>query len=222
MYFLFRGRCDQIFSYACGACSRVFLPSLPALSNNPHAGQWWTEEPCSLLACHRNLTASRVQGQTRKGSLELSITPALAETPAGSCLPSFIHSLFLFFHSIVHVSSISRTASFSRVSFLCLLLWSFLVNPAESVSISTHTHTLAFTHTHTYVAFSYLYLFNRCTQSASRSNSVWILALANTHLGLFAHRNLSVTWHTHTHTRAHTPTQAQKHTHCAIMHNSIS
>lgn len=54
------------------------------------------EEPCFLLACQRNVTASSVQGQTGECSLQLSITPGLAETPIGSCLSSLSFISFCF------------------------------------------------------------------------------------------------------------------------------
>lgn len=47
------------------AAASSFLLCLPALSNDPHAGQGWTEEQWCLLACQRNVTASHMQGRSR-------------------------------------------------------------------------------------------------------------------------------------------------------------
>lgn len=74
----------------------VFPLSSPALSNDPHAGRGWTEEPRCLLACQRNVTASSVQGQTGECSLQLSITPGAGrDTHRELSSLSFIY-LFVF------------------------------------------------------------------------------------------------------------------------------
>lgn len=55
----------RFFSYETTAAASSFLLCLPALSNDPHAGQGWTEEQWCLLACQRNVTASHMQGRSR-------------------------------------------------------------------------------------------------------------------------------------------------------------
>lgn len=78
----------------------VFPLSLPALSNDPHAGQGWTEEQWCLLACQRNVTASSVQGQLESVACSSQSLQGLAETHTHTegCLPSLSFISFTLFH----------------------------------------------------------------------------------------------------------------------------
>lgn len=117
----------RIFLYECRSAASGFPLSLPALSNDPHAGQGWTEEPWCLLACQRNVTASSVQGQTRECSLQLSITPGAGwDTHRELSSLSFIY-LFLFQPFYLSCFLISRSLPYlvafplSSFSFVILL-----------------------------------------------------------------------------------------------------
>lgn len=99
------------------------------------------EEPCFLLACQRNVTASSVQGQTGECSLQLSITPGAGrDTHRELSVFSFIY-LFLF--SPFYVSSISRSLPLSLFPRLPHLWPSFhigLVSICRLLADFTQTH----------------------------------------------------------------------------------
>lgn len=114
----------RIFLYRYGAEASGSPLFLPALSNDPHAGQGWTEEPWFLLACQRNVTASSVQGQTGEYSLQLSITPGAGrETHGELSALSFIYLLFhclylscslIFFRSLHYSGAFPSSFSLHR------------------------------------------------------------------------------------------------------------
>lgn len=116
------------------------------------------EEPCFLLACQRNVTASSVQGQTGECSLQLSITPGAGrDTHRELSVFSFIY-LFLF--SPFYVSSISRSlpyfvafpASPSFVTFL-----SYRTCQHLSSARRFYTNTWIFSNNFSSSLFSLLY-----------------------------------------------------------------
>lgn len=116
------------------------------------------EEPCFLLACQRNVTASSVQGQTGECSLQLSITPGAGrDTHRELSVFSFIY-LFLF--SPFYVSSISRSlpyfvafpASPSFVTFLSYRTCQHLPSARRF-----YTNTWIFSNNFSSSSFSLLY-----------------------------------------------------------------
>lgn len=78
----------------------LFFLSSPALSNDPSAGQGWTEERRCPLACQRNVTASSVQGGAVWRSLQLSITSGAAWDQHGE-LSSPCHASLFRVHSFI-------------------------------------------------------------------------------------------------------------------------
>lgn len=111
----------RILLYECRFAASGFPLSLPALSNNPHAGQGWTEEPWCLLACQRNVTASSVQGQTRECSLQLSITPGAGRDTHREL--SSLSFIYLFLFQLLYLS-----CSLNIDLFLILSLFPFLLS----------------------------------------------------------------------------------------------
>lgn len=153
------------------------------------------EEPCFLLACQRNVTASSVRGQTGECSLQLSITPGAGrDAHRELSLRSFIY-LFLF--SPLYVSSVSRALPHFVAFPTSLSFVTFL-----SYRTCQHLSSVRGFYANTWI-FSNNFsssLFRCCTLSASISDLIQSLAGAQRVLPAHIRAQTPPPIHLHAHT----------------------